>query len=120
MADEDPAVAAYLERLSPETREIFLEIRRIVRSVVPEARERIKWGAVGHYLDGRKILLVGAAKKHLGVYGLVPDAFGDRLKGYGRSKGCIRFPYAEPIPYGLIEELIRHGAGEPVGAGGPG
>ncbi|MCL2609768.1 MAG: DUF1801 domain-containing protein [Treponema sp.] len=115
MADEALAVEAYLEKLPPETREIFLEIRKIVRTVVPESRELIKWGVVGHYLDGRKILLVGASKNHLGVYGLIPEAFRDRLRGYGQSKGCIRFPYKEPIPYDLIEDLVRHEAGTPGG-----
>lgn len=34
-------------------------------------------------------------------------AFADRLKPYKASKGTVRFPCNEPIPYELVEEMTR-------------
>ena len=111
MADEVLTAEGYLEKLPENIREIFLKIRKIVRAVVPDAKETIKWGVLGHYLGGQKILLVGASKNHLGLYGRIPEAFKDRLDNYKHSKGCIQFQYKDPIPYDFIEEIVRHEAG---------
>jgi len=57
----------------------------------------------------RRARVLAAFKEHIGLF---PPIRGDaRLAKaaarYAGPKGNLRFPYAEPIPYGLIERLTR-------------
>jgi uncharacterized protein YdhG (YjbR/CyaY superfamily) len=48
----------------------------------------------------------GAAKRHCALYGSVPDALADELRGFGTSKGAVRFPLDKPIPAELVRKLV--------------
>ena len=50
-----------------------------------------------------------AFPKHLGFYP-TPSAlkkFAKELAGYEGSKGAVRFPLDQPIPYALIREIVK-------------
>jgi uncharacterized protein YdhG (YjbR/CyaY superfamily) len=107
VTDEQTAVDKHIEKLPKNVKEIFLKIREIVKSAAPNSEELMKWGMPSYCINGRKIIVIGASKNHLGIYGVKPDTFKDKLKKYKYSKGCVQFQYKEPVPYDLITEIVK-------------
>ena len=81
----------------------------LIRSAVPpEAKETISYQMPAFKQHG--ILVYFAAwKKHVGLY---PPISGDKalekaLAKYAGPKGNLQFPLDEPIPYDLIEQIVK-------------
>ncbi|MFL6200112.1 MAG: iron chaperone [Thermoanaerobaculia bacterium] len=98
----------YIAAFSPEVQEILQRIRRAIRSVAPEAQETISYQIPTFTFHG--ILVHFAAfKNHIGFY---PPVAGDArlekaIEPYAGEKGNLRFPFSEPIPYRLIERIVK-------------
>lgn len=108
-ASKNPAtVDDYIAGFSQERQAVLSKIRQVVRKAAPDAEERKSWG-MPTYWQRENLVHFSDAKHHVGFHPS-PEAivaFEDKLAGYNRSKGTVQFPYAEPIPYGLIEEITR-------------
>ena len=82
----------------------------ITRTLVPDAEEGMSYGMPALKLDGKPIIGVVAAAKHLSVFPFSPaviDAVAGRLEGYSLSKGTIRFTPDHPLPDDVLEDIIR-------------
>ena len=107
---EKPAsVDDYISRFAPEVREILETIRQTVREAAPEAEEVISYQMPAFKQHG--ILVYFAAwKKHIGLY--PPISGSESLKKsaerYAGEKGNLQFPLDEPIPYDLIQRIVKH------------
>jgi uncharacterized protein YdhG (YjbR/CyaY superfamily) len=101
-------VDEYIASFSPEVQEILEKIRRIIANAAPGAQETISYCIPAFKLNG--ILVYFAAfKKHIGLY---PPVSGDRrlekaISTYRGPKGNLQFPLAQPIPYGLVEKIVK-------------
>ncbi|HXK61719.1 MAG TPA: DUF1801 domain-containing protein [Acidobacteriota bacterium] len=98
----------YISAFSPREREILEHIRLIVHKNAPEAEETISYRMPAFRLNGILIYFAGF-KNHIGVY---PPVEGDpdlqeALKPYAGPKGNLKFPLDQPIPYDLIERIVR-------------
>lgn len=106
---KNPAtVDDYIAGVLPERREILQTIREAILRAAPKAQERTSW-AMPTYWQGENLVHFSDAKHHVGFHP-TPEAlvaFADRLAPYQKSKGTVQFPYSEPIPYDLIEEITR-------------
>ena len=98
--------------------EILQKIRLTVRGAVPDAEETISYRMPA--FRKKKILIYFAAfKNHVGLY---PPVKGDTalLKAvapYAGEKGNLRFPLDQPIPYELIERIVKlRAAGDSTGS----
>ena len=83
-------------------------IRQIARAAAPDAEEIISYRMPA--FRGRGILFYFAAfKTHIGMFPPVQaDADLDKaLVRYRGPKGNLRFPLDEPMPYDLIERIVR-------------
>lgn len=101
-------VDEYIDSFNGDTKKILEEIRKIIKSVIPNAQELISYG-MPTYKIKKNIVHFAAFKKHIGFY---PNpsgvtAFTDRLMEYKTSKGAIQFPLDRPIPYNLIKEITE-------------
>lgn len=101
-------IDAYISAFSPEVRTILENIRQAIRRVAPDAEETISYQIPAFKLNGT-LVYFAAFSKHIGFY---PPVKGDeRLKKavsrYAGEKGNLRFPLDEPIPYDLIERIVR-------------
>jgi len=98
----------YIAAAAPATRPILKRIRRVVREAAPDAEEAISYRMPAFRLKG--ILLYFAAfRNHIGLY---PPVRGDAnlaksLARYTGPKGNLKFPLDEPMPYALIERIVR-------------
>ena len=96
-------------RPAATARPILKKIRAIVRKAAPGAVETISYRMPAFKLDGRILIYFAAFKNHIGLY---PPIRGDAriekaVEPYAGEKGNLRFPFDEPIPYDLIERIVR-------------
>lgn len=113
----DPAIPttidAYIAGFPEDVQAILQKIRATVQKAAPRATEAIKYG-MPTFVLGANLVHFAAFKKHIGFFGGSTD--GGRLsaetKPYEGPKGSLRFPYAEPVPYGLIRKIVQAKARE--------
>ena len=99
----------YISRFDRDRRIILEKVRETVRNAAPEATETISYGMPAFKL--KKILVYFAAyRNHIGFYPTATgiEAFKRELSGYKHSKGAIRFPLDKPLPYDLIEKIVKY------------
>jgi uncharacterized protein YdhG (YjbR/CyaY superfamily) len=98
----------YLAALREDQRAALEKLRKDIRAAVPEAVECICYQLPAFRLNGKFLVAYGAAKKHCAFYpGAVVEMIKDELKGYGISKGTIRFAADQPLPAALVRKLMR-------------
>jgi uncharacterized protein YdhG (YjbR/CyaY superfamily) len=61
-------------------------------------------------LNGRNLVHFAAFKSHIGFYPIPSgiEAFKEELLPYKQGKGSVQFPLDRPIPYGLVEKIVRY------------
>jgi uncharacterized protein YdhG (YjbR/CyaY superfamily) len=99
----------YIAGFTQDVQEILEEIRMTVRKAAPDAEETIKYGMPTFTLKGN-LVYFGAFKKHIGFYPPTSTGsveFRKELSVYEGNKGALKFPLVKPIPYGLIDKIVR-------------
>ena len=101
-------VAAYLATQPPRSRVVLGRIRALVRRVVPDAEETVSY-QLPAFRRGRVFIYFAAFTSHVGIYPPVRGnpALVRALAKYRGEKGNLRFALDEPLPYGLIERVIK-------------
>jgi uncharacterized protein YdhG (YjbR/CyaY superfamily) len=98
----------YISAFSPEVQVILQQVRRVVRSAAPDAREVISYQMPALKQHG-VLVYFAAFKNHIGFF---PPVRGDaRLEKeaapYAGEKGNLRFPLDQPVPFELIKRLTE-------------
>lgn len=98
----------YIADFPEDVREILAKLRKLIREAAPQAEEMIKYGVPTFRLNGN-LVHYAAYKKHIGFYPTPSgiNAFEKDLEPYELSKGTVRFPLDKPIPYELIEKIVK-------------
>jgi|SRR5208282_1764153 len=102
------SIDKYIASFSPEVQAILAKIRLTIRNIAPDAQETISYNIPTFTLNG-VLVHFAAFKEHIGFY---PPVRGDAklekaVSRYAGEKGNLRFPLDRPIPYGLIERLVK-------------
>jgi len=102
------SIDEYIAGFPPDVREILEKIRETVRRAAPGAEEAISYQIPAFKLNG-VLVYFAAFKRHIGFY---PPVKGDArllkaLARYAGEKGNLRFPLDEPIPFELIERIVK-------------
>ena len=98
----------YISKFPADVQAILQKVRKTIRHAAPEAKETISYMMPAVKQHG--ILVYFAAwEKHIGMY---PPISGDKtleraIARYAGPKGNLQFPLDEPIPYDLIERLVK-------------
>lgn len=105
----DEKVKQYIDKQKSPQKEILQKIRKLIIRVAPLATEAMSYGVPAFKFNG-KIIMYAAFKKHIGIY---PEpktikVFAKELAGYETAKGTVKFKLAEPVPYVLIEKMIKY------------
>lgn len=106
----------YIAGFPENVQAILQKVRTTIRKAAPRAEEAIKYQIPTFVLNGN-LVHFAAFKKHLGFYP-TPSAlkkFAKELSGYEGSKGAVRFPLDQPIPYALIRDIVKFRVQESAG-----
>lgn len=106
----DPRVDAYLAALPEEQRELLQALRERVATLAPEATETIAYSMPAFRLGKRFLLSYAGWKRHCSLYPIHEDVLAKydiALKDHGTTKGSLHFSRAQPLPDGLIDDLVR-------------
>jgi uncharacterized protein YdhG (YjbR/CyaY superfamily) len=106
---EKPAdIDGYIAQCPAEVQDVLEKVRQTIASAAPDAQEVISYQMPAFKQHG--ILVYFAAwKEHIGLY---PPISGDKslekaVARYAGPKGNLQFPLDEPIPYKLIERIVK-------------
>jgi len=94
----------------PEQSQTYLRaIRKLVKTLVPDAREKISYQIACFELDGRNLIHFAGWARHVSLYPLpAGDAAFQRLVApYLGGKGTLKFPLSEALPSAVIEKVVR-------------
>jgi uncharacterized protein YdhG (YjbR/CyaY superfamily) len=102
------SIDEYIALFSPEVRAILERIRETIRGAAPEAEETISY-MMPAFRQGGILVYFAAFKKHIGLF---PPVSGDAeieraIAPYAGPKGNLQFPLDRPIPYELIERIVK-------------
>ena len=100
----------YLDDLQPAQKVALERVRAVVGGLEPDAEEGTSYGVPAFILAGRPLLGFSAAKKHLSIFPFSPAAIAavtERLDGFDRGQGPIRFSPDRPVPNDVLADLVR-------------
>ena len=98
----------YIAGFPPDVRASLRKIRAAIRKAAPRAKEAIKY-RMPTFTQHGNLVHFAAYKNHIGFYpaSSAIAKFRKELSQYEGSKGTVRFPLDEPIPYALIGEIVK-------------
>ena len=102
-------IGDYLARLEPDQRAALQHVVDVARRVAPEAEEGTSYGMPALRLDGRPLVGIAAAAKHLSIFPFSPAVVGavaHDLEGFSLSKGTIRFSVDRAVPDAVVERVV--------------
>jgi uncharacterized protein YdhG (YjbR/CyaY superfamily) len=108
--DDADSVDDYLATVPEKERAALEKLRKIIKSVVPEAVEVFSYQIVVVKFKGKPLVGFGAGKSHCSFYIMsssVIPTHKDRLKSYDTSIGTIRFQAEKPLPVNLVKMLVK-------------
>jgi uncharacterized protein YdhG (YjbR/CyaY superfamily) len=102
-------IDAYITGFPQDIQEILEKIRAIIHKAAPEAEEAIKYAIPTFTLDGNNLVHFAAFQHHIGFYPTPSgtEKFKEALSAYAGAKGSVRFPFAQPIPYELVNQITK-------------
>lgn len=99
----------YLASLPPADRSALEDLRAIIRSAAPEAKEGISY-RIPVFIWNGPLVFFAAFKNHLGFYGVsreVLEQFKSDLKPFRVSGTTIHFSASHPLPASLVTGMVR-------------
>ena len=106
--DASQTIDAYIAGFPIEVQVTLEKIRATIRDAAPGAEEAISYQIPTFKLKGN-LVHFAAYKNHIGFYPTSSgiENFKRELSAYESSKGAIRFPIDQPIPYDLIHKIVE-------------
>jgi uncharacterized protein YdhG (YjbR/CyaY superfamily) len=101
-------IDGYISQFSADVQAILQKVRETIRHAAPEAKETISYMMPAFKQHG--ILVYFAAwEKHIGMYPPISgnNSLEKAIARYAGPKGNLQFPLDEPIPYDLIERIVK-------------
>ncbi len=101
-------IDAYIAAFPADIQEVLEKVRQTIRDAAPDAKEIISYKMPAFKQHG--ILVYFAAwTKHIGLYPPISDdePLQHAVARYAGPKGNLQFPLNEPIPYDLIERIVK-------------
>ncbi|MGI9087496.1 MAG: iron chaperone [Chthoniobacterales bacterium] len=103
----------YIARFPPGVQERLRQVRATIRKAAPAAEETISYQMPAFRLEGN-LVYFAAFKHHLGLYPRTSAIakFQKELAKYQSAKGSVKFPHEQPLPLGLIRQMVKFRAQE--------
>ena len=108
-------VDEYIASFPSEQSEKLAELRRVIKTALPDVSEELKWGNPAFVAnDGMILAIMVGYKQHMNlvVTPSTKQVFESELVDYETGKGSVRFAYDKPLPVRLIERILEYRADE--------
>lgn len=102
-------IERYIRKFPNEVQEILQNIRNLVKKNAPVAEELFAYGMPAYKTHKKPLVYFAAYKNHIGFYA-TPSGhkkFQNELSMYKQGKGSVQFSLDQPIPYKLIERIVK-------------
>ena len=98
----------YIATFPKDVQVILEKFRQAVKEAAPEAEETISYKMPAFKQNGI-LVWFAAFKNHIGFFPKISaiEVFKAELTGFELSKGTIRFPLDEPIPFDLVKRIVK-------------
>ena len=102
-------IDAYIANFPPDIQARLETIRATIRKAAPDAEETIKYQIPTFTLKGN-LISFAAYKTHIGLYPIPAGTakFQKAVAVYKSAKSTVRLPLDEPLPVGLISQLVKY------------
>lgn len=103
-------IEQYIHQFSPGVQKILKKVRKIIKENAPGVQETMAYGMPGYKVNKKPLVYFAAYKHHIGFYATPSghSAFKVELSKYKQGKGSVQFPLDQPIPYDLIESIVKY------------
>jgi uncharacterized protein YdhG (YjbR/CyaY superfamily) len=103
------SIDEYIARFPNDVQEILGKLRMTIRKAAPDVEESISYQIPAFSLKDRYFIYFAAYKKHIGLYPapLGNAKFKKDLSLYAAGKATAKFPLDKPIPFDLIERIVK-------------
>ena len=104
------SVDEYIVSFPEETQKALEEVRAVIKSVAPGARENISYQMAAFEVNGKNFISLGGWKKHISIYPIPSgtDAFNREISKYTAGRGTLKFPLDQSLPLKLIEKAVKY------------
>ena len=102
------SIDEYINTFPIEIQKILESLRKIIKKAAPKAEETISYKIPTFKLNGN-LVHFAAFKNHIGFYPTPSgiEKFKKELSVYETSKGTIRFPLDQPVPFDLVKKIVE-------------
>jgi len=102
-------IETYIQKFPDSVQVILRNIRKLIKDNAPEAEELFAYGMPAYKTCKKPLVYFAAFKNHIGFYATPSghSEFQDELSKYKQGKGSVQFPLDKPIPYQLIERIVK-------------
>jgi uncharacterized protein YdhG (YjbR/CyaY superfamily) len=102
-------IETYILQFPDDVQVILRKIRKVIKENAPEAEEFIAYGMPAYKTNNNPLVYFAAYKKHIGFYATPTghSEFIDELSLCKQGNGSVQFPLDKPIPYELIERIVK-------------
>ncbi len=102
-------VDEYIHSFDGEKKSLLTEFRKRIKDLAPDSVESISYGMPGYKLNGKPLVYFAAFKNHIGFFPTPSgiDALDEETKPYRTGKGTMQFKLDQPIPWDLVEKIVR-------------
>lgn len=101
-------VDEYIASFPKDVQQRLQKLRTVIKKHTPEAAEGISYKMPAYKLNGPLVYFAGY-QNHIGFYAAPTghEKFKKALSKYKTGKGSVQFPHDQPLPYDLVEEIVR-------------
>ena len=113
------SIDEYIKAAPKDVQKKLREMHACIRAAAPGAKESLKWG-MPSFSYQRILVTFAAFKHHIGFFPtpLAVKAFGKNLSKFKTGKGSIQFPLEKPVPFELVNKIVRFRVTENAKKGG--
>ena len=110
MAEKFKSVDDYIKSFPDDVQPVLEEVRKTIRTVLPDAEEVISYNIPTFTIDGRYLVYFAGWQKHVSIYPIPggDESFEKELEPFRTGPGTLRFPLNKPMPLDLIERVVKH------------
>ncbi len=108
MKSESANVDDYLSKLPVKERTLLQNLRKIILTTAPKAKEVIGYGMPGYQYHGM-LVYFAAFKNHCSFFPgtSMLEQFGKEAELFKTSKGTLQFTADKPLPATLVKKIVK-------------